>query len=202
MSLCIVCPSCQETVTFHFGEVRSCPHCGAVFDEGLQKTATANLALQTVGRPILISIGGVLTALGLGVSLLMILATLLNAGTFTIGEQQVTSGEFFRVAGLYLIINCLMGASLCYAIWTEKDWGRPLMLASWVVGWASYCIPFWRGIDAATLIFVTIFNGIGMGLAAWYLYGSERVKAYYKFLEMKADAKKPSSVPSQTAAPN
>ncbi len=200
MSLSLICPTCTETVTFHHGEVNACPHCGVQFDEKLRKQATASLALQTVGRPILITIGGVTTTFACGFTLFMSLMAFLNIGSYTINEEAVTGTEFLRAAGLTLSVTALLEGVLSYAIWTERDWGRPLMLASMVISWAAWYLPFLNGFDPAGLIFAVFFNLLSLGLAAWYLYGTERVKAYYKFLEMKAEAKSMSSTPTAPSA--
>lgn len=188
MSLCIVCPSCKETVTFHFGDVTACPHCGAAFDEKLQKVATANLASQQIRRPVPITIGGVLVTIGFGGAVLVILMVALDVGTYTINDELVSGREFMRYAGVSLFVSGLLNAILTYAIWTERDWGRVLMLMSWVVGWAAWNVPHWGTLTAADMAFSTIFNSCAFGLSAWYLYGSESVKAYYRVLEMKSEA--------------
>ena len=62
------------------------------------------------------------------------------------------------------------------------------MLMSWIISWAAWAIPFWEIQSAADLAFGALVNGCAFGLSAWYLYGTEQVKAYYRVLELKSKA--------------
>ena len=101
-----------------------------------------------------------------------------------------TTGETFSSwdalthGGLSLPLAGCVCIAIGVGIWEERPWSRHLMIAYWIMSFAT-------GVGRATTInglsvalTTTIFTGIFV-LTGWYLYAKENVVAYYKSLEMR-----------------
>jgi hypothetical protein len=62
---------------------------------------------------------------------LALLAATCNTGTFTINDEKVSGGEFFRYVGLQGATIGVLLLLIAYGLWQERSWTRPLMMVFW-----------------------------------------------------------------------
>jgi hypothetical protein len=185
-----MCPSCQQTSLWSRGPLRACGRCGVAFPEDVRRVAEAALAQSTAPKPLLLSLGqwgSAFFAVGFGVVLLL---APFDAGTFTVDGQVVSGPEFLRRAGVLFATVALLMAAIALGLWRNRPWVRPIMVGYWVLAAA---MPLALGGETRSELWPTsVLLLAAAGIAAWYLYGKENVRAYFEaWTERSAGARGP-----------
>jgi hypothetical protein len=149
----------------------------------LRLSAEATLERETVGRPLLLTIGMYVSFAFGGISVFMLLLAPLGAGSYSIDDEAVSGFEFLRRVGIYYLAIGGSAVAAAYAIWRERSWSRWAIVLFWLAqvatvigsGWAESGIAGVAGGLASLLVILV--------LVAWYLFDKENVVAYYRSLE-------------------
>lgn len=112
------------------------------------------------------------------------LVSLLGHGPFTVNDSPVSKAEFIHtiwpILAFYPLGLLALGA-MAYALWRERAWSRPAMMAFWLVAVAATIIEqFVTPEDIPTFIITVITLLLSATIAAWYLYRKRSVASYYR----------------------
>lgn len=186
MSLHFVCPACSAPVSVGGSIPDACPHCKAPLPDPLKASLAAGREREGAPIPFLLMLGRYGSSFMGGMMLLLLLLAPWDVGSYSINNEPVSGPEFLRIAGLGWGVLCIDLLAVAYALWTERWWGRWVMLGYWVLGAAMMlALPAESTAAAVSGALMMLMCG---GVAAWYLFGNENVVRYYKALEQQADA--------------
>lgn len=185
MSVGLVCPACSSGVNFIRPPVLVCPSCGGEFPDQLRSTAEATLRRQEAPRPLFLSIG-VYGSGALAIALLgSVLGAPLNVLNYTVNGEPVSGLQFLRAAGFELGVLGLVSAGICYGLWKERTWSRPLMVFFWVFLTAIQVGVALGSDERITNVTAALLAGaIMLGPVAAYLYFKNNVVEYYRALKV------------------
>ena len=185
MSVVLVCPSCAEPYTLHRPPVLEvCDRCHAPFPDLVRRVAEQSLRADATPRPLLLTLGLGFTALWASCATLVLLVALVGNMPLNANGRRVSKSEFFSdpmVLSFAPII--VLTALVAWALWRERPWTRPVMLALWVV--VGVPSIFERDADWTSRMSSILFVVIGVGVASLYLYGRSNVVAYYERLAQR-----------------
>jgi hypothetical protein len=139
------------------------------------------------GRPLLVYVGGwflILTAIpGILFFSLMIVEALYEpqAGRFgALGLDNLTSIQFLAISPLMVLI-IVSEVALGYGLLRGRPWSRPLGTYLWVgIGLVTTVARLSAGLPAALAVRSLLWGLLCTGLAYWYFYDRENVRAYYE----------------------
>lgn len=179
MPVTAVCPNCTAVVQFVY-PLDSCPRCEAVLPQSVQEAVATGLVRDRARRPVLLTVGMV-GSLSFGALLLLILPmALLDAGNYTIADEELSGLEFLRRVGLLWTAHGAFLLGIGYGLLREKSWARPFMMLYWLL--VAVGMLAMGGKNAGEVACSIVVLAIPAGIAAWYLYGKDNVVAYYNAL--------------------
>jgi hypothetical protein len=166
-----------------------------------ESQAGARLAM-----PLVMRWGMRLSALFFGLCALVyvrLLLALLGNGHFTINGERVTGEAFVAVAWPYYLFYPLLlgvGASIPYAFWRERRWGRRAVMAYWGGGVMIFIVLQLMGrLPAGRFLNTLLSLLLCWACAALYFYGNKAVNAYYRALPGATDGS-PHAQPAPVSA--
>jgi hypothetical protein len=138
---------------------------------------------MTHKRPALLNIGIYGSLAGAAVLLLVILGAVADIGSFKIDDVEVSGRDFLSRAGLMMGLFVLLLLAIAYAIATDKEWSRDLMVVFWLTvgGWAlAQAISSMHAGNGFNLDFTWV---VALAIAIWYLYFSRDAAPYFRLLQ-------------------
>jgi hypothetical protein len=128
-------------------------------------------------------------------------------GQFTVDDRAVSRAEFFRQAGwIFPVVAaiCIALGAIAYSLRREQPWSRQAILAFWVVNALCGALVFWLSGDQVTgsdALQAAAFYIVMAGIASWYLYAKDNVRAYYAALARREPGNSASTAPGTARPP-
>jgi len=190
MAVILLCPSCAHANEVSSLHHRACAECRSEFPIAMRERLAVALQVPRSPRPRLLAFSMVLAAFSTVVGAIVLpMALLTGGGTYTINGESVTREVFLAQAGPFFVVMFLSTGAVAWALWTERAWGRELIMACaaalslvMIYGFASdpTTRTQWPAWAFASLLYVA--------LPAWYLYGRRSVREYYAGLRARVSA--------------
>ena len=181
MPVVLVCPKCGDTATVERPPVEACPRCGTPYPTQARLAAESSLKKQLAGKPGLLVMGQMLSAMFGGILLGLLLLAAAGTGDLTLFGEHVTGREFLQRAGPLLGGVGLMLGAIALGLSRDAHWSRPLMLLVWA-------LPIGEG--ATRMLTDTLEHNwniaaflvalVAMPLAFLYLYRRDNVVSYFE----------------------
>jgi hypothetical protein len=135
---------------------------------------------------------------------LRLLLALLGNGHFTINGERVTPEAFVATAWPFYAAYPLLlvgGASIPYAFWRERRWGRRAVMAYWFSGVIIIItLQLIERVPAGRFLNLLLTVLLCWAVAALYFYGNKAVNAYYRALDSTTDGAPPVERAASTGA--
>jgi hypothetical protein len=117
-------------------------------------------------------------------SILFLALAPFDLGSYSINETAVSGPEFLRRIGILWTAMSLSCLAIAYALWKDLEWSREAIMFFWLVTTVTLVVSAKQ--DGQSVIGSLFTGGFCATLAAWYLYGRDRVSAYYRGLRASA----------------
>lgn len=180
MAVLLVCAKCEETAVIERLPVEACPQCGTPYPTQVRIKAEAGLMRAAAGKPGLLVVGQMLSAMGGGILLAIFLLAALGRGQLTLFGEEVTGAQFLMRAGPTLGTIGVLLAVIAIGLSRDARWTRPLMLITWLIPLTEGVVRLVMGTlvsDFSIISFVVAL--VALPLAYVYLFRRDNVKHYY-----------------------
>jgi hypothetical protein len=117
---------------------------------------------------------------------IMVAVALFGNGPFEFNGAPVSRAEFLRripVVVLSLGALAVYFGAVAVAVWRERAWVRPAVLAFWL---AVSALLVAQGISGTmSLVEALVWSAVYLGFVGWYFYAKPNVVAYYGALQAR-----------------
>jgi hypothetical protein len=175
MPTIVSCPTCSTATTFREGPTNCCPKCGERYPAAIYSAAT--FAYAGLAKPIPLAVGSYVAAFLAAMSLLVLMLASFGIGTYTIDDETVNGPAFLQTVGWLLVVHAALLSPMAYALFRDRPWSRPLIVLYWLASGLT-TVAGGQHVGCGVLEIVVL-----AGLAAWYLYGNQKVAAYYAMVK-------------------